>query len=324
MVREEGGTRMVTHMMQAMLLQRYGSSELLQLEETARPVPEAGEALVRVYAAGVNPIDWQIPQGMFKESQPIAFPFIPGIEVAGVVEAVGAGVTAELLGQPVLGQVTHGGYAEYVSLPVHALARKPQALSFIEAAAFPVSATIAWHALFDNGEVTAGQRVLIQGAFIGMGVFAVQLAKWKGARVIGIASTTYRDFVHSLGAETVLEASEPPAEPVDLVLHGGGLTVSNALAALRDGGTLISNAKLSPDEQIQVQMRQIRVLASRGKGTVPLETLTRLAEEGFLAVPVGQTFALREAAQAHAYARSGQGFGRFVLRVVETNRVFNS
>jgi NADPH:quinone reductase-like Zn-dependent oxidoreductase len=314
---------MATHMMQAMLLPRYGSSELLQLGETPRPVPGEGCALVRVHAVGVQPIDWQIPQGMFKASQPVTFPFIPGIEVAGVVEAVGAGVTAELLGQPVLGQVTHGGYAEYVSVPVHALARKPKGLSMIEAAAFPCGAIIAWRALFDNGGVTAGQQVLIQGAFIGMGVFAVQLAKWKGARVIGIASATYREFVHSLGADLVVDATTTPTEPMDLVLHGGGSTVSSALAALRDGGTLISNAALRPEEQEQVQARGIRMVTSGGTTAVTLDQLVQLAEEGFLKVPVGKTFALHEAAQSHAYAQSGQGFGRFALRVVEDDSLMS-
>lgn len=308
---------MATHMMQALLLHTYGSSELLQLGDTPRPVPQAGVALVRVHAVGVNPIDWQIAQGMFKASQPVTFPFIPGIEVAGVVEAVGAGVTADLLGQEVLGQVAHGGYAEYVSVPVHALARKPKALSFMEAAVLP-GATIAWRALFDNGGVTAGQQVLIQGAFIGMGVFAVQLAKWKGARVIGTAPATHRDFVHSLGAEIVVDATTAFPEPMDLVLHGVGATVSSALAALRDGGTLISNAKLSSEEQVQVQARGIRVVTSGGTTAVTLDQLVQLAEEGFLAAPVGKAFALREAAQSHAYAQSGQGFGRFALRVVET------
>ncbi len=313
---------MATQKMQAMLLHEYGSSELLQLAETPRPVPEASEALVRVHVVGVQPIDWQIPQGMFKASQPITFPFIPGIEVAGVVEAVGAGVTAELLGQEVLGQVPHGGYAEYVSVPVHALARKPKALSFIEAAVLP-GATIAWRALFDNGGVTAGQRVLIQGAFIGMGVFAVQLAKWKGARVIGTASATHRDFVYSLGADLVMDTTTTLAEPMDLVLHGVGATVSSALAALQDGGTLISSAKLSLEEQVQVQARGIRVVTSGGTTAVPLETLTQLAEEGFLKAPVGKAFALREAAQSHAYAQSGQGFGRFALRVVEDDSLMS-
>lgn len=314
---------MTTHMMQAMLLHDYGSSESLQLEEIPRPLPQEGEALVRVYAAGVNPFDWLIPQGMFKKSRPITFPFIPGMEVAGVVEAVGAGVTSELLGQEVLGQVPHGGYAEYVSIPVHSLARKPQTMSFIEAAAFPLGITIAWRALFDNGKVTAGQQVLIQSASMGMGAFAVQLAKWKGARVTGIASATYHEFVHSLGAETVRDATETSAEQMDLVLQGAGSPVSSALAALRDGGTLITSGKLSPDEQEQVQARGIQVVTSGGTTSATLDQLVQLAEEGHLTVPVGKTFALREAARSHAYAQSGQGFGRFVLCVLEEDSLMS-
>jgi NADPH:quinone reductase-like Zn-dependent oxidoreductase len=314
---------MTTHMMQAMLLPRYGSSELLQLGETPRPAPGAGEALVRVHAVGVQPIDWQIPQGMFKTSQPVTFPFIPGIEVAGVVEAVGAEVTTELLGQPVLGQIPHGGYAEYVSVPVHALARKPKALSFPEAAAFPVGATTAWRALFDNGKVTAGQQALIQGATNGMGVFAVQLAKWRGARVIGAAPAMYHEFVRSLGADLVVDSRTIPVEQMDLVVHGGGATVSSALAALRDGGTLISNAALRPEDLEQAQARGIRTVTSRGTTAVPLDQLVQLAEEGFLTAPVGKTFALREAARSHAYAQSGQGFGRFALRVVEDDSLMS-
>jgi NADPH:quinone reductase-like Zn-dependent oxidoreductase len=314
---------MSTHMMRAMLLHSYGNSELLQLEETSRPVPEAGEALVRVHAAGVHPIDWQIPQGMLKESQPVTFPFIPGIEVAGVVEEVGAGVMSELLGQPVLGLVAHGGYAEYVSVPASALACKPKTLSFLEAAAFPFGAITAWRALFDIGGVTAGQQVLIQGATSGMGLFAVQLAKWKGARVIGIAPAMYHEFVRSLGAELVVDSTTIPAERMDLVVLGPGATVSSALATLRDGGTLISNAALRPDEQEQARARGIRAVTSRGTTAVPLETLTQLAEEGFLRAPVGKAFALHKAAQSHAYAQSGQGFGRFALRVVEEDSLMS-
>jgi NADPH:quinone reductase-like Zn-dependent oxidoreductase len=110
---------------------------------------------------------------------------------------------------------------------------------------------------------------------------------------------------------------------MDLVLHGVGATVSSALAALQDGGTLISSAKLSPEEQVQVQARGIRVVTSGGTTAVTLETLTQLAEEGILKVPVGRTFALREAAQSHAYAQSGQGFGRFALRVVEDDSMMS-
>lgn len=315
--------RMVTQMMQAMLLPRYGNSELLQLGETPRPVLEEGEVLVRVYAAGVHPIDWQIPQGMFKESQPVTFPFIPGIEVAGVVEEVGAGVTSELLGQEVLGQVAHGGYAEYVAVPASALARKPKTLSFLEAAAFPFGAVTAWRALFDIAGVTAGQQVLIQGATSGMGLFAVQLAKWKGARVIGTAPAMYHEFVRSLGAELVVDSTMIPTERMDLVVHGPGATMSNALAALRDGGTLMSNAALRPEEQEKARARGIRTVTSRGTTTVLLDQLVQLAEEGFLRAPVGKAFALHEAAQSHAYAQSGQGFGRFALRVVEDDSLMS-
>jgi len=293
-----------------------------QSDGEAKGPPEEGCVLVRVHAVGLHPKDWLIPQGAFKESQPVTFPFIPGVEVAGVVEEVGPGVAADLIGQAVLGRVARGGYAEYVSVSVKALALKPKALSFIEAAAFPDGALTAWRALFDNAKMTAGQQVLIQGVN-GIIVFAIQLAKWKGARVISSALEKHRECVLSLGAEQFVDITTSPAERMDLVLHGASATVSSALAALRDGGTLISNAKLSPEEQGQVQAREIRVVTSQGVATVPLETLTGLVEEGYLKVPIGRSFALNEAAQSHAYAQSGQGFGRFALRVVEDDSLLS-
>jgi NADPH:quinone reductase-like Zn-dependent oxidoreductase len=173
------------------------------------------------------------------------------------------------------------------------LALKPKALSFIEAAAFPVGATTAWRTLFDNGGLTSGQRVLIQGAAGGMGLFAVQLAKWKGAQVIGTASTAALDFVRALGADTVVDYTMTPVERVvqdmDLVLHGGGAaTLSSSLATLRRGGILISNAGLPSPEQAQAH--GVRVMMSCGTASVPLEVLTQLVDEGHLKVPVGKTF----------------------------------
>jgi NADPH:quinone reductase-like Zn-dependent oxidoreductase len=316
---------MPTHIMRAVQIHRYGDEpEQLKLEEAPRPVPKAGEVLVRVHAAGVNPIDWQIPKGVMKESQPVIFPFIPGIEVAGRVEEVGSSVTADLIGQPVLGQVANGSYAEYVAVPVSALALKPKSLSFIEAAAFPVSATIAWRTLFDNGGLTSGQRILILGATSGMGVFTIQLAKWKGAQVIGTATTAHLDFVRALGADLVVASTTPVesvVQDVDLVLHSGAAPLRSALAALRRGGTLITNANLGPEEQEQARGSGVRVMTSRGATSVTLERLTSLVDEGYLKVPVGKTFSLNEVPQAHAYAQSGQGCGRFALRVVEENHL---
>src|SRR5262245_3504428 len=281
---------MPPHIMQAIQIHRYGGPDQLRLEETPRPVPSAGEVLVRVHAAGVNPIDWQIAQGLVKDVQPVTFPFTPGIEMAGMVEAVGRAVTADLSARAVVGQIANGAYAEYVSIPIAALALKPESLSFIEAGAFPIGATLAWRALFDAGGLSSGQRVVIQAATSGMGVFAVQLAKWKGAQVIGTASTAANlDFVRALGADTVADITTTPVERVvqdaDVVLHGGTASLSSSLAALRRGGTLISNARLGPQEQEQVLSRGVRAMTSRGATTVSLETLTRLAEEGYLKVP---------------------------------------
>ncbi len=160
---------MAMQTMRAIQVHHYGGPEQLKLEEKPRPEPSSGEVLLRVHAAGVNPIDWKIRLGLLKDSQPVTFPYTPGIEVAGVVEDVGPGVTAFKRGQAVLGQTSGGAYAEYITLPVEALALKPQTLSFAEAATVPVGATTAWRTLFDHGGLTAGQRVLIQGAAGGVG-----------------------------------------------------------------------------------------------------------------------------------------------------------
>lgn len=162
--------------------------------------------------------------------------------------------------------------------------------------------------------------MLIQGAAGGVGLFAVQLAKWKGAQVIGTASTANLDFVRGLGADTVVDYTTTPVESVvqdvDLVLDGvGGETLISSLAALRRGGTLISIAGLPSPEQAQA--RGVRAMMSRGAASVPLETFTRLIDEGHLKVTVGKTFSLSEVRQAHKDSQSGHGRGRIVLRVVE-------
>jgi len=306
--------------MRAIQIHSYGGPEQLKLEEKPRPEPSAGEVLLRVYAAGVNPIDWKIRQGFMKDFQPVTFPYTPGIEVAGVVEEVGPGVTTFQVGQAVMGQVANGGYTEYVTVPVEALALKPETLSFAEAAAVPVGATTAWRTLFDHGSLTAGQRVLIQGAAGGVGLFAVQLAKWRGAQVIGTASTANLEFVRSLGADMVVDYTTTPVESavqdVDLVLDGvGGETLSSSLAALRRGGTLISIA--GPPSQEQAQAHGVRAMMSRGGASAPLETFRQLIDEGQLKVTTGKTFRLSEAQQAHEYGQSSHGRGRIVLQIAD-------
>lgn len=303
----------------------YGGPEQLKLERIARPQPQAGEVLLHVHAAGVNPIDWKIRQGLLRDVIPITFPYIPGIEVAGVVEEVGPGATAFEIGQAVFGQSAKGAYAEYVAVAVEALALKPRTLSFAEAATIPVGATTAWRALFDYGGLVSGQRVLIQGAAGGVGLFAVQLAKWKGAQVIGTASTANLDFVRSLGTDMVVDYTTTPVESaiqdVDLVLDGvGGETLLKSLATVRRGGTLISTASPPPQEQAQARGVRALMIHSQPSSTL-VQTLTQLIDEGHLKVTTWKTFPLSEVQQAQEYSRSGHGRGRIVLQIADEDTV---
>jgi NADPH:quinone reductase-like Zn-dependent oxidoreductase len=312
-------TTMSAPSMRVVQIHRYGGPEELKLEERPRPEPQAGEALVQVHAAGVNPIDWKIRQGVMHVFQPVTFPFTPGIELAGVVAAVGPEVRSFALGQAVYAQVAAGAYAEFLAVGVEALAPKPERLTFVEAAATPVGARTAWRTLFDHGHLAAGQRVLIQGAAGGVGQFAVQLAKWRGAEVIGTAAPENLEFVRSLGADRVVDYTTSQVESVvnglDLALDTvGEATLRSSMAVLRPGGALIS-LNAVPSQQ-EAQALGVRALMSRGPASVSLETLTQLIEEGHLRVTVGMTFALRDVQQAHEAGQRGHGRGKIVLRIL--------
>jgi NADPH:quinone reductase-like Zn-dependent oxidoreductase len=284
-------TTMSTQTMRVIRVHRYGGPDQLTLEEQARPEPRRGEVLVRLHAAGVNPIDWKIRQGLLKDVRPVTFPYTPGIEMAGVVEELGPGVTNWEIGQAVFAQVAQGGYADYLAVPAEALALKPVALSFVEAAAVPVGATTAWRTLFE-----------------------------KGAQVIGTASTANLEFVRALGADLVVDYTTTPVQSVvhdvDLVLDGvGAQTLSSSLAVLKPGGTLISIA--GPPPQDQAQARGVRALMSRRAASVPLQTFAQMIDEGQLTVTAGKTFPLSQARQAHEYGQSKHGRGRIVLQIVD-------
>ena len=175
--------------MRAIYVHNYGDANELRLEEISQPEPQEGEVLVRVHAAGVNSLDWKIRSGMMKDVMPLKFPYVPGLELAGVVERVGPGVTTFQPGQEVYGETSSGAYAEYCIVNAHTLASKPTAFTFDQAASVPVGAITGWQALFDAGQLHAGRRVLILGGAGGVGLFAVQFAHSKGAYVI---TTTWR------------------------------------------------------------------------------------------------------------------------------------
>ena len=221
---------MLESQIQAIRVHQYGGPEQLKLERIACPEPQAGEVLVKVYAAGVLPAEWKARQGLFHAFRPASFPYIPGSAFAGVVERVGPGVTTFGAGQAVFGRTNNGAYAEYTTVSVDTIAPKPAEISFDQAAAISGGATVAWTALFENGDLRPGQRVLIHGAAGGVGSFAVQLARWKGAQVTATASAANLEFVRSLGAADVIDYVATPFEQVardlDLVLDTiGGETL---------------------------------------------------------------------------------------------------
>ena len=322
---------MSKQMIQAIRVHQYGGPEQLKLEQIPCPEPQSGEVLIRVHAAGVLPAEWKLRQGLFQAVRPAIFPYIPGSAVAGIVEEVAPDVTTFQKGQAVFGRSTNGAYAEYTTTAVDPpalkpetfslLALKPETLSFDEAATISGGATIAWTALFEDGALQAGQRVLIHGASGGVGSFAVQLATWKGAQVIGTTSKANTGFVRSLGAETVIDYTATPFEQVvhdvDLVLDTiGGETLQHSMQVVKRGGTLVSLL-----EQPSPALAQEYGIHAKKNAALPtnslLRTIAQLIDEGHLKVTIAHTIPLREASRAHELSQTGHGRGRIVLHIAD-------
>jgi NADPH:quinone reductase-like Zn-dependent oxidoreductase len=260
--------------------------------------------------------------GFLKDVMPSRFPFVPGIELAGVVERVGPGVTTLQPGQAVFGHTMAGGtYAEYCLVPAQTLAPKPRALSFDAAATVPIGAVTAWQALFDQGQLQAGQRVLILGGSGGVGLFAVQLAHRHGAQVITTTSTSNVAFVRSLGADTVIDYTQTRVEDevhqVDLVLDTvGGEGTASALATLKPGGTLLTTAGQPDEKQAQaLGARTAFFNAQLGETAQLLTTISGLIDEGQLRTSIAATFPLRDASKAQELSQRGHGRGRIILHI---------
>jgi NADPH:quinone reductase-like Zn-dependent oxidoreductase len=317
----EGDICMSEQAIKSIRVYQYGGPEQLRLERMERPVPQAGEVLVRVHAAGVNPADWKILEGALQHVFPQLFPYTPGLDLAGMVEEVGPGVTAFEKGQAVFGRSSNGAYTEYTTASIETLALKPRKVSFDQAAAIPGGATTAWQALFEDGGLQAGQRILIQGAAGGVGLFAVQFAKLQGAYVIGTTSTPNVDFVRSLGADEVLDYTSPlpenMAHDVDLVLDTvGEETLEKSLSTMKRGGTLISIA--GQPSQKRVQQLAVRVVHFYTRcSNELLSKLAHLIDEKQVKAVVRQTFPLSEARQAHERCQQGHGRGRIVLHIAD-------
>lgn len=288
----------------------YGcaDADVLRLEDAPIPSPAEGE-LVRVHAASVNPVDWKLRA---------ATPFIPGRDLSGVVEAVGSDVTRFAEGDLVFGNAV-GAYAQYAVAKETELALKPLVVDHLHAAATPLAALTAWQALFEMARLEEGQRLLIHGAAGGVGSFAVQLAKWKGARVAGTASTGNQLFLMGLGVDQPIDHFRQRFEdlvgPVDVVLDTvGGDTQLRSWDVLRKGGVLVSIVAPPSTEEAVRHEATAAIFASHPDGD-QLARIAQLIDFGFVRPVVETVLPLSQAKRAHEMSEAGHVRGKIVLSV---------
>ncbi|GAB2583258.1 NADP-dependent oxidoreductase [Spirosoma areae] len=319
--------------MKAVRIYEFGGPEVMNVEEIERPVPAADEILVKVYASGVNPVDWVIRNGANDNLRPfLSLPMTLGWDAAGVVEETGSEVTGFQKGDAVYGVPNFpgdGSYAEYCAAKATQFALKPKSLSFNEAAGVPLAALTAWTGMFAHGKLQAGQRILIQGASGGVGSFAVQFAKAKGAYVIGMASTTNVEFLRQLGADEVIDYKtqkfDELVHDVDVVLEASPLRDNNerlkSVSVLKEGGILVSvNTDFAfNDELMEALARKGATgeLAPNQPKQEWLQKMAQLIDEGHVQVFINNVFPLEQVAQAHQESESWHVRGKLVLEVVK-------
>jgi NADPH:quinone reductase-like Zn-dependent oxidoreductase len=301
---------------QAIRVHEYGEPNVLTLENIQPPKPDADQVLIRLKAAGVNPIDWKLRSGAYKQFMPLQFPWTPGLEGAGVIEEVGDHVKAFKKGDEVYGIVS-SGYAEYTLAKANEIQPKPADLTFEEAASIPMGVLTAWGAV-EPANIQAGQRVLVHGAAGGVGAYAVQLARWKGAHVIGTASKDNREFVRSLGAEEVIDYQAAPFETVvhdlDVVIDTvGGDLPERSFKVLRPGGVFVTVAAQLAEDAGKAQ--NIKVLRAGRASAENLKQISELIEAKQLKPVTGALFPLADARKAQELSQTGHGRGRIILKI---------
>ena len=309
--------------MQAVRIHEFGGLDNLMVEEAPTPTPGEGQVLVRIHAAGINPIDWKTCAGEGVSSRLLdPLPFIPGWDVSGVVEALGTGATAFKVGDAVCGMVRWpwggGGYAEYVAAPAADLVAKPGSMDHAQAAGLPLAALTAWQALFDAADLQAGHTVLVHAAAGGVGHLAVQLAKWKDARVLGTASARNEAFLRELGVDHVIDYNEARFEDVatdvDVVLDGVGGEVQDRSWSVLKAGGMLASIRGRPDAE-QAAARGVRAQhVSVHAESSQLRAIADLVEAGRLRVHVDAVFPLDEVRRAHELSQTGHIRGKVVLR----------
>ena len=308
--------------MKAIRLHAFGAADQLELQDIPVPVAGPRQVLVRVVAAGVNPIDWKIRSGAIAALFGLAAPLTPGWDASGIVAAVGAEVDAFKPGDAVFffADFAHGGtYAEFVAVDAAQVALKPRSVSFAEAAAIPTPAQAAWRAVFEVADVRPGQKVLIHGGGGPLGSVAAQLARHAGAHVSVTAGDASIAIARATGADEVINYQRQDfatlVRDVDVVIDTvGGAVQEASWGVLKKGGLLVATAVPPSPERAAAAGVRAEMLQTPPRGEV-LGKIADLVDAGRLRVAVSHEFALADAARAHRLGEGGQARGKIVLHV---------
>jgi NADPH:quinone reductase-like Zn-dependent oxidoreductase len=306
----------------AVQIHEYGTAAGLRYADVADPIVNDDDILIRVIGSSVNPVDWKIRAGHMKDLIPFQMPFIPGWDVSGVVESIGNSVSSFSIGDSVYARpdITRAGtYAELISVRESEVARKPRTISHIEAGVLPLAGITAWEAIVTVGQVSEGQRVLIHAASGGVGSLAVQIAKARGAYVIGTASGKNRELVESLGVDEFVDYTAQPfqdtAKDMDLVFDTiGGSTQDDSWSTIKPNGMLVSITS-TPSDDIARQHGVRSAFVFIGPNAAALNELTALIERGSLRPIVGAEFALPDIRRAHELSETGRATGKIALYI---------
>lgn len=304
--------------MKAIVIKSYGNNEVVESIVLDIPEPQSGEVLVRVQTAGVNPIDWKIRNGA-GERLGLKLPIQLGGEITGMVEKIGDGVTDFTIGDAVYGMVKTGGFSEYAIAKSSDVWRKPRSVDFHQAAAIPIGGLTAWQAIFDLAELKAGQRILITGASGAVGSLAVQLAKKKGAFVVGTASSKNAAYVRGLGVDEfidyTMENFEDILSEMDVVFDTvGGDTFAKAFRTLKRGGFLVTSVAFPNEETAhEFGVKAARVFCKPNQRE--LAAISEMVESGELKARVSMILPLDEIHRAFEISERGQANGKIVMKV---------
>lgn len=309
--------------MKAAFINSYGDADMLVYGVQPNPSINHDAVLIRVHAAAINPVDIAMRQGYMAEWFSVTFPYILGCDVSGVIVEIGRDVTNFTVGDAVYARLDlnrNGSYAEYVAAPAAHVVHKPRSIDHVQAAAVPHVALTAWETMFGAANLSAGQTILIHGAAGGVGHIAVQLAKWRGARVIGTASSYNHDFLRQVGADEVIDYNttrfEEVVKGVDVVLDTvGGDTQARSWSSIKPGGMLVSIVQPPSNELAKAHGVKAAMGAAYIDPTI-LNEMASLIDTGAVKPFVSKVFPLGEVRQAHELIGAKHTRGKIVLQIV--------